>query len=160
MKNNILSLSELDLLTKSIPGKKVVLVGGCFDLLHWGHVTFLEKAKKQGDILVVMLESDEFIKKQKKRRHVHNQQQRAQILRELRVVDYVILLPYFSKDNDYSNLVETIKPDIIAVSEKDPTISKKKEQANKINAKIVVVTPLLIRFSSSVILPHADLSGD
>ena len=65
---------------------KIVLVGGCFDILHLGHVVFLEKAKKEGDVLVVLLESDEKVRFLKgKGRPVHTQSERAEILSALKV---------------------------------------------------------------------------
>ena len=55
----------------------IVLVGGCFDILHFGHLMFLKNAKEEGKVLVVLLESDEFIKKFKHREPVHKQNERA-----------------------------------------------------------------------------------
>ena len=52
---------------------KIVLVGGCFDLLHYGHIEFLKNAKKQGEYLIVALEPDEAIVNYKKRQPIHNQ---------------------------------------------------------------------------------------
>ena len=86
--------------------KKTVLVGGCFDLIHFGHLKFLEKAKEQGDFLIVALESDEFIKKYKKKLPVHRQLERAEILSNLNMIDLIILLPLFETNNDYFDLVK------------------------------------------------------
>ena len=96
---------ENDLYWKSNT-KKVVLVGGCFDVLHYGHVQFLESAKSRGDLLVVALEPDEFIAKRKKRKPVHTQAERAAILSALRSVDVVLLLPFFTTDMEYRRMVE------------------------------------------------------
>lgn len=135
-----------------LKGKKIVLVGGCFDLIHYGHVRFLEAAKKNGEILMIILESDDFIIYKKKRQPIHNQKQRAFILSHFAFVDYIILLPFFSKDSNYQNLVNEINPYLIAVSKKDPLYSKKKRYAKKINAKIKTVVPLFSPFSTSSIL--------
>ncbi len=131
---------------------KKVLVGGCFDLLHFGHFTFLKKAAAAGDKLIIALEPDEFIKKKKKRKPIHNQQQRAEILKSLRFVDEVILLPFFKKDDDYFQLIEKIRPDIVAVTAGDPHIKNKIEQAKKIGATVKVVTPLLKGYSTNEII--------
>ena len=131
---------------------KKVLVGGCFDLLHFGHFTFLKKAAAAGDRLIIALEPDEFIKKKKKRKPIHNQQQRAEILKSLRFVDEVILLPFFKKDADYFQLIEKIRPDIVAVTAGDPYIKNKIEQAKKIGATVKVVTPLLKGYSTNAII--------
>jgi rfaE bifunctional protein nucleotidyltransferase chain/domain len=122
-------------------GKKSVLVGGCFDILHVGHIAFLNAAKKEGDVLVVMLESDESITKTKGRgRPINTQDDRALILASLAVVDFVIKLPLFDRDDDYDNLVISLKPAIIATTKGDRTRSHKERQAEKIGAKVVDVT--------------------
>ncbi len=73
---------------------KKVLVGGCFDLLHFGHIKFLEEAKKSGDYLVVALESDENVRRTKgETRPIHTQEQRKAMLESLTCVDEVIMLP-------------------------------------------------------------------
>lgn len=97
--------------------RKVVLVGGCFDILHWGHISFLKKAKALGNYLVVALESDENVKKLKgPGRPIHNQKQRKKMLESLRFVDKVIALPPMKSDSDYEKLVRQVNPDIIAVT--------------------------------------------
>jgi len=99
---------------------KVVLVGGCFDILHYGHISFLKKAKKLGNYLVVALESDENTKKLKgPGRPIHNQNQRKKMLESLRFVDKVIALPSMKSDADYKRLVRRVDPDIIAVTAGD-----------------------------------------
>ena len=96
---------------------KVVLVGGCFDILHYGHIYFLKKAKKLGDILIIALESDENAKKLKgPKRPIHTQKQRQKMLESLRFVDKVIALPPMKSDTDYERLVHRVNPDIIAIT--------------------------------------------
>ncbi len=129
-----------------------VLVGGCFDLLHFGHYTFLTIAAAYGDKLIIALEPDEFIKIKKNKKPVHTQVQRAKILKALRFVDKVIMLPFLKTDEDYYNLVDKIKPDIIAVTEGDPNIDKKRDQAKKIGAKLKIVTPNIPGFSTNEII--------
>ena len=100
--------------------KKIVLVGGCFDILHWGHIAFLKKAKKLGDYLVVALESDENTKKLKgPGRPIHTQRERQKMLGSLRFVDKVIALSPMKSDSDYEKLVRKVNPDIIAVTKGD-----------------------------------------
>lgn len=128
---------------------KVVLAGGCFDILHIGHVRFLSEAKKMGDILVVLLESDRKVEKLKGgKRPVFIQKERAEMLAALRSVDWVVLLPMMEKGDDYLNLVMKIKPDFIAVTENDPQFENKKSQAKKVGAKLRAV-PLIKRYSTS-----------
>jgi len=133
--------------------KKIVLVGGCFDVLHVGHIIFLEKAKKLGEKLVVLLESDENIKKNKgKNRPINSQKNRAKVLSSLKMVDNVIKLPVMKNDDDYLNLVKKIKPQIIAVSEGDKNIVQKREQARLVGAKLVKVTNLVKQHSTTKII--------
>jgi len=100
--------------------KKVVLVGGCFDILHYGHISFLKKAKKLGNYLVVALESDENTMKLKgPSRPIHNQNQRKKMLESLRFVNKVIALPPMKSDSDYEKLVRKVNPDIIAITQGD-----------------------------------------
>jgi len=138
--------------TVSLPtDKKIVLVGGCFDIIHFGHIQFLEKAKQTGDYLIIALEPDERIAEYKKRMPVHTQKKRAYNLSSLRYVDQVIMLPLLHGFDDYLALVKNIKPDIIAITDGDPQLSNKQKQADAINARLVVVTNVIGEFSSSAI---------
>ena len=90
--------------------KKVVFTNGCFDILHAGHIRFLKKAKKLGDILIVGLNSDSSVKKIKgKERPIINQRDRAEILSNLVMVDYVC---FFDEDTPH-NLISALVPDIL-----------------------------------------------
>lgn len=130
-----------------------VLVGGCFDLIHYGHIVFLKEAKKQGDYLIVALESDENVKRHKgENRPIHTQKERAEMLKSLRMVDEVLELPTMKGDKDYFDLVKKIKPAVVAVTENDPQIENKKKQIELIGGKLVVVTPRLEPHSTSRLL--------
>lgn len=148
----IIPYSDLEKSTKLFEGKRVVLVGGCFDLLHYGHIKFLKSASSTGDFMVIALESDEFIKKNKRKSPIHNQQERAEILVTLNMVDMVVLLPFFDNENEYRNLVGLIRPEIIAVTEGDRYLEKKQAQAKAIGAEVKVVSQLLKEFSTRKIV--------
>ncbi|MGV3580942.1 MAG: D-glycero-beta-D-manno-heptose-7-phosphate kinase [Methylophilus sp.] len=91
--------------------QKIVFTNGCFDLLHAGHVTYLEAAKKRGDKLILGLNTDRSVSALKgPTRPVVNEHDRARVLAALESVDAVIL---FDEDTPL-NLINTIKPDIIA----------------------------------------------
>lgn len=122
----------------------IVLVGGCFDILHIGHINFLKAAKKQGHTLIVLLESDEAIQKYKgPKRPINQQKNRAEILAELKSVDFIILLKGVLTDKDYDALVKKIKPAIIATTAQDPHLIHKKRQAKLTGAKVVdVINPV------------------
>jgi len=147
----IIDYSEIEDRQKIFKDKKTVLVGGCFDILHYGHLSFLKKASKKGDFLIVALESDEFIQKSKNRSSFHNQKQRAEILVSLKMVDMVILLPYFVSGEEYFDLVKKIRPKIIAVTKNDPMAKNKQMQIDQIGGRLKVVMENLNKFSSKKI---------
>jgi len=131
-------------------GKTIVLAGGCFDILHIGHITFLEKAKASGDSLFVFLEPDESIKKIKGGgRPINNQENRAKILAALEPVDYVILLPPHLTDIDYDRMIIQLKPAIIATTLGDVNRKNKERQAALIKSKVIEVTDYIRDQSTS-----------
>ncbi len=90
-------------------GKTFSATNGCFDILHVGHVRYLEKTKSLADYSVVMLNSDNSVKMLKgKDRPINNEQDRAEILTALSCVDYVVLF----EEKSPAKLLEEIKPDI------------------------------------------------
>ncbi len=90
--------------------KRIVFTNGVFDILHYGHINYLAKAKEMGDILIVGLNRDSSVKKFKsKDRPLQNEMDRARILTALQAVDYVIL---FSEETP-AKLIEMVKPDIL-----------------------------------------------
>lgn len=120
--------------------KKKVLCGGCFDILHIGHINFLGKARGLGNYLIILLESDENIRKLKgKNRPFHNAKERLKILKSLKFVDKVIVLPENPNDKTYIDIIKKIGPDVIAVTEGDPIINIKKNQAKLVGAKFAIV---------------------
>lgn len=119
---------------------RIVLVGGCFDLIHYGHIKFLEEAKSHGDYLIVALESDENVRKMKgDARPIHSQKQRKEMLEALSFVDEVIALPPMNSDEEYADLTTRIKPHVIAVTEGDPILEKKTHHAETVGARLVVI---------------------
>ncbi len=131
-------------------GKSVVVVGGCFDILHPGHVLFLEKAKKAGDVLFVLLESDEAISQKKgEQRPIHTQKDRSLVLANLVSVDYVVILPLLKTDRDYDDLLSKLKPTIIATTKGDPNRYHKVRQANLVGARVINVVKRIENTSTS-----------
>lgn len=91
-------------------GKKVVFTNGVFDLLHLGHVTYLQKAREQGDLLVVGLNSDASVRRIKgPLKPLLPLAERAEMLLALSCVDYVT---FFEEDDPY-NVVKVLKPDVL-----------------------------------------------
>ncbi len=90
--------------------KRIVFTNGCFDILHSGHVLYLEAAKAEGDILVVGVNSDASIKRLKgNNRPIVHQQDRMIVLAALEAVDYVVL---FDEDTPLE-LIRMISPDVL-----------------------------------------------
>ncbi len=99
--------------------KSIVFSNGCFDILHAGHVDYLEKAREKGDFMVLGLNTDSSVRRIKgEERPINNQDSRARVLAGLTCVDMVIL---FDEDTPY-DMIKTIKPDIL-VKGKDYDIS-------------------------------------
>ena len=90
-------------------GKTFVVTNGCFDILHVGHVRYLQKTKEFADNLVVLLNSDLSVKAIKgDSRPINNELDRAEILSALSCVDYVVIF----NENSPAELLEAIKPDV------------------------------------------------
>lgn len=90
-------------------GKTVVTTNGCFDVLHVGHVRYLQKTKEYADFSIVLLNSDKSVKLIKgEGRPINNENDRAEILCALSCVDYVV----FFDENSPGDLLDEIKPDV------------------------------------------------
>jgi len=106
---HIKTLSEITILSEELKarGKKIIFTNGCFDILHAGHVRYLETAKSYGDVLILGLNSDRSVTALKgENRPINTQLDRAYILAALEAVDYVVV---FNEDTPY-DLIKAIKP--------------------------------------------------
>jgi D-beta-D-heptose 7-phosphate kinase/D-beta-D-heptose 1-phosphate adenosyltransferase len=91
-------------------GQRLVFTNGCFDILHTGHVTYLEFARSQGDALVIGLNSDTSVRRNKgPKRPINSQEDRARVLLSLRAVDYVVVFD----DDEPRPIIEAILPDVL-----------------------------------------------
>ena len=92
-------------------GKTVGFTNGCFDILHLGHITYLNDAKKECDTLVIGVNGDESVKRLKKgdSRPINSQEARLEVLSALESVDYVTM---FTEDTPLE-LIKTLTPDVI-----------------------------------------------
>ena len=107
----LVNRDELDNLINKLrsENKTIVTTNGCFDILHVGHVRYLQKAKSFGDVLIVALNSDKSVKSIKgDSRPINNENDRAEVLSALRSVDYVVI---FDEDSPVDLLLQ-IKPDV------------------------------------------------
>jgi len=135
----IIAYGQISSLTKLLKNMHVVLVGGCFDILHLGHIRFLRSAKQYGTLLVALESDVTLVKFKGQNRPIHRQVERAEVLAALEMVDYVVTLPYFHSDEQYARLTQEIKPNFIAVTSGDPQLNNKKHHAQLVKAKIVII---------------------
>jgi len=122
--------------------RKIVLASGTFDLLHLGHVKYLEEAKKAGGKnakLIVIVATDRTVEKRKGRKPVMPEDHRKALVESLKVVDEAVL---GYEDFDMSKVIQTIKPDVIAVGYDQNGIERKVRNTVKekgFNVQIVKV---------------------
>ncbi len=112
MKSKIKSREELKqiLEQETSKGHKVVFTNGCFDLIHAGHVRYLEAAAGLGDILVLGMNSDASVRRIKgESRPIMSQNDRAEVLAGLAAVSYVVIF----EEDDPASLIEQLEPDIL-----------------------------------------------
>lgn len=96
--------------TLQAAGKTLVFTNGCFDILHSGHVSYLEFARCQGDALVVGLNADASVKRAKgPERPIHDQDERALVLGALECVDYIIVF----EEDEPAELIARILPNVL-----------------------------------------------
>jgi len=130
-------------------GKRIVFTNGCFDILHYGHVKYLQDARNLGDYLVVAVNSDSSIKKIKaKNRPVIGQTDRLRTVAALASVDFVVK---FNADNPLA-LIKALKPDILI---KGADWSKKKiigaDFVNSYGGKVATINLVKGRSTSALI---------
>lgn len=152
--NKILDFSKINLTAQKIKknGQKIVLAGGCFDILHDGHLLFFKELKKHGSVFI-LLESDENINKRKgENRPINNSKNRSAVLASISNVDYIIPLKGVTKNEEYDKLIVLIKPDFIGITDGDKFINQRKKQCENINAKLLIINKFKSPSTSDLIL--------
>ncbi len=125
-------------------GERVVITRGAFDLLHPGHISFLEDARSSGDILIVALEDDASVRKNKGNdRPVLPEQERAELLAALACVDYVVI----GNEISWQAMIERIGPDVVAGNAARHSAEGRKRGA--------VSAPETPRYSTSALIERA-----
>ncbi len=109
--DNLLNQDKMTLTEIGRGSLRVVLAGGVFDIIHPGHISTLNAAKTLGDVLVVVVATDNTAVKMKKRRPIHSQEQRQELVNSLSVVDLCLI----GQENDIFKTVNLVKPQIIAL---------------------------------------------
>jgi D-glycero-beta-D-manno-heptose 1-phosphate adenylyltransferase len=104
--------NSIEMLVKGLRrrGKRIVFTNGVFDILHFGHIDYLAKARAMGDVLIVGVNKDSSVKKFKSDlRPIQDGKDRARILASLRSVDYVVM---FAEETP-ERLIKLVKPDVL-----------------------------------------------
>lgn len=123
----IVKLEDLADVRKKHENEKLVLTSGTYDLLHVGHLRYLSKVQALGDILVVMLSGDDRVKARKgPSRPIIPENDRAQLLNALKMVDYVFIDPSTrlpgETDPVYAEIIESLQPDMYVTDGPDPRL--------------------------------------
>jgi len=111
IKNHLVNEDRTTLTEMGRNSLRIVLAGGVFDIIHPGHIYTLNAAKKLGDVLVVVVATDNTAVKMKKRRPLHTQDQRQELVNSLSMVDLCLI----GQEDDIFKTVNHIKPQIIAL---------------------------------------------
>lgn len=110
--NKLLTMEQLNdlLLMLREKRRKIVFTNGCFDVIHMGHVSYLQEARNLGDVLILGLNSDASVKRLKgEKRPVNNEVARAKVLSAMSCVNFIVV---FDEDTPY-NLIKTVRPDVL-----------------------------------------------
>lgn len=137
-------------------GKKIVFVMGTFDVLHLGHILFLEQAKKFGDVLIAGIGSDKNVRILKgENRPIYPEKLRAAMVTAIDFADYTVILKekFKNKKDDYSICLSKIKPDVFVLNSDDSA----KEETKAITKKMGIKLKLTERSASKI--PHISTTS-
>ncbi len=129
-------------------GRRLVFTNGCFDILHRGHIDYLEFARQQGDALVVGLNSDASVRRNKgKTRPINQEEDRARVLAALECVDFVILFD----DDEPAPLIAELIPDVLVKGEDWAHYVSGRETVESHGGKVVLAKLVQGRSTTNVI---------
>ncbi len=132
-------LSNISVIAKEAKasGKRIIATNGCFDILHVGHLRYLEQSKALGDLLIVGINSDSSVRKLKgKDRPINSESDRAELLAALKPVDYVVIFD----ELDASNFLREVKPDTYTKGgDYNPSDLPEYSAVQEIGAKIEII---------------------
>jgi glycerol-3-phosphate cytidylyltransferase/FAD synthetase len=111
IENNLINKDKITLTEIGRDSLHIVLAGGVFDIIHPGHIYTLNAAKALGDVLVVVVATDNTAVKMKKRNPIHSQEQRQELVNSLRVVDLCLI----GQEENIFKTVKHVRPQIIAL---------------------------------------------
>lgn len=131
-----------------VAGKMTVFTNGCFDILHSGHVSYLNFARAQGDVLILGMNSDASVKRNKgDDRPIHCEQDRAEVLAALECIDYVVL---FDEDEP-RELIEALLPDVLVKGEDWAHYVSGREAVEAAGGKVVLAKMVAGRSTTGTI---------
>lgn len=138
-------------------GKKTVFTNGCFDILHCGHVSYLNFARQQGDVLILGMNSDASVKRNKgSDRPIHCEQDRAEVLAALECVDYVVL---FDEDEPAA-LIGRLLPDVLVKGEDWAHYVSGREAVEAAGGKVVLAKMVAGRSTTGTIEKVLKVYGE
>jgi len=130
-------------------GKKIVFTNGCFDLLHVGHLRYLDQAREEGDLLVLGLNSDRSVRELKgESRPLLPQDERAEMMAALTMVDYIVIFD----ERTPLNLIKELRPDILVKGgdwKRENIVGG--EEVEAAGGKVVVIPEIPGRSTSNLI---------
>ena len=139
-------------------GQCVVATNGCFDLLHFGHITYLQRAKRLGDLLIIGLNSDASIRQLKgPARPLVPERQRAAVLAALECVDAVVIF----RDRRASRFIKTVRPQLYVKGgdyRPETLDAEERAQLDDIGTKIRII-PFMPGFSTTGLLEKIRKTG-
>ncbi len=156
--HTVLKLEELKKIVSLAKGtgKTVVFTNGCFDLIHGGHIEFLQKAREKGDLLVVGLNSDRSVKSIKgEGRPIKSEKERANIISALRYVDYITIFD----ESTPADLIREVRPDILVKGDDyaiDEVVGR--EIVEGYGAKVELIPSINLPVNSSTIITSESLT--
>ena len=129
-------------------GKKAVFTNGCFDILHCGHVSYLNFAREQGDVLILGMNSDASVKRNKgSDRPINCEQDRSEVLAALECIDYVVL---FDEDEPAA-LIGALLPDVLVKGEDWAHYVSGREAVEAAGGKVVLAKMVAGRSTTGTI---------
>ena len=138
-------------------GKTLVFTNGCFDILHGGHVAYLNFAREQGDALILGMNSDASVKRNKgEDRPINGEQDRAEVLAALECIDYVVL---FDEDEPAA-LIEQLLPDVLVKGEDWAHYVSGREAVEAAGGKVVLAKMVAGRSTTGTIEKVLKVYGE
>jgi D-beta-D-heptose 7-phosphate kinase/D-beta-D-heptose 1-phosphate adenosyltransferase len=148
----VITFNQLPLIRDIHKEESIVLVGGCYDLFHRGHLEYLKKCSKLGDILIVAPSSDKRIQERKGvERPIIHQEDRVRIIEALEFVHYALIAPTPKKNisSPTVRMIDALKPDIFATADNRHEMYKK--ELERKGVKVCYVSPAKRRSTTEII---------